>query len=81
MILNTLAETGSARMGRVTLNAGCRRSVEGAIDRQSCERLAILYYAIVVCLFVCAAARAVFILRPSTSTERVLRQGRCFSFS
>lgn len=34
------------------------------------------YYIINVCLFVCATTRAVFILRPSTSATRVLRQGR-----
>lgn len=60
-------------MGRVTLNAGCRRSDGGAIGRQSCERLAIYYSG---CLFVSAAARAVFILRSSTSVLGVLSQGR-----
>lgn len=68
-----LVKTGSARMDRVTLNAGCRRSDGGAIGRQSCERLAIYYS---FCLFVSAAARAVFILRPSTSVLRVPDEGR-----
>lgn len=50
----TLVGTVSARMGRVTLNAGCRHSVDGAIGRQSCERLAILYYSrLSVCLCDC----------------------------
>lgn len=49
-----IVETGSARMFSVTLNAGCQLTDEGAIGRQSYERLAILYYShMSVCLCGC----------------------------
>lgn len=53
MLILRLAGTGSARMDRVTLNAGCRRSDGRGIDRQSFERLAVYYSRLSVCLSDC----------------------------